>query len=96
MIKPFPNYVLIKPDIAEKKTAGGIILPEETMDIPQTGTVIELPYTLEGVKVETEPEKGVKKGTKVWFNKWSEKGIIYNNQKYFAVHYKDLLAYEEK
>ena len=87
MLKPFPNYVLIKPDLAEKKTASGILLPEETKDVPQTGTLIDyhenIPF-------------GLKKGIKIWFNKWSEKEIIYKNQKYFAVHYKDLLTYEEK
>ena len=93
MIKPFPNYVLIKPDIAEKKTAGGIILPEETKDVPQTGSVISYAHPLEGL-----PDNAytLRKGVKVWFNKWSEKEVTYNNKKYFIVHYKDLLAYEEK
>lgn len=86
MIKPFLNHVLIKPDKPEKKTESGIILPSESKDTPQTGKLV-FAFEIENLKL--------KKWTKVWFNKWSEKEVDYDNQKYFVVHYKDLLAYEE-
>lgn len=39
-IKPLADRVLIKPKEAEKKTASGIIIPDNAKEKPQEGTVV--------------------------------------------------------
>jgi chaperonin GroES len=84
MIKVLDNYVLIEPEKMEEVTVGGIVLPQERKDTPQTGIVIDNG----GLDLAI--------GKRVWFKMWSGENIKYENKEYKIVHYKDLLAYEEK
>jgi chaperonin GroES len=40
MIKPLADRVLIEPKEAEKKTEGGIIIPDTAKEKPQEGKVV--------------------------------------------------------
>lgn len=39
-IKPLSNRVLVRPTVAESKTASGIFIPDSAKEKPQKGTVI--------------------------------------------------------
>ncbi len=39
-VRPLDDRVLIKPDEAESKSAGGIIIPDTAQKIPQRGKVV--------------------------------------------------------
>lgn len=50
-IKPIDNQVLIQPDAAETKTAGGIIIPDTAKLKSNSGTVVAVGPTATQVKV---------------------------------------------
>jgi chaperonin GroES len=39
-IRPLDDRVVVKPEEAEEKTAGGIVLPDSAKEKPQRGTVV--------------------------------------------------------
>ena len=39
-INPLDDRVVVKPDDAEEKTAGGIVLPDAAKEKPQRGTIL--------------------------------------------------------
>jgi chaperonin GroES len=42
MIKPLADRVLVEPMLAEKTTAGGIIIPDTSQEKPQKGTIVNV------------------------------------------------------
>jgi chaperonin GroES len=41
-LKPLDDRVVIEPNVAEEKTAGGIVLPDTAKEKPQRGKVISI------------------------------------------------------
>ncbi|WP_417384762.1 co-chaperone GroES [Gimesia sp.] len=39
-LNPLDDRIVIEPNVAEEKTAGGIVLPDTAQEKPQSGTVI--------------------------------------------------------
>ena len=79
MIKPAPNYILLKVDEEkEETTESGIILPEAKTDVHQHGVVIS------GGEYEA--------GTTVIFKRWAGEKITWEDKDYEIVHVKDVIA----
>lgn len=83
MITPLQHRVLIKTIVEDEKTASGIFLsPSVDREKKDLGYVMEVG---EGI---TE----VKKGDKVFFEKWSAEEIKEGEEKFLLVHIDKILA----
>jgi len=85
-IKPLADRVLIKPDPAEEKTAGGLIIPDTAKEKPLAGTVVAAGPGTEDVKVE------VKAGDKVLYGKYAGTEITHEGETYLMMKQGDLFA----
>ena len=85
-IKPLADRVLILPDAAEEKSAGGIILPESAKEKPLRGKVVA---TGNGTKDE---EMVVKAGDAVLYGKYAGTEIEFEGTKYLIMRQSDILA----
>ncbi|MCQ2370326.1 MAG: co-chaperone GroES [Paludibacteraceae bacterium] len=85
-IKPLADRVLIKPDAAEEKSAGGIILPDSAKEKPLRGKVMA---TGNGTKDE---EMVVKAGDAVLYGKYAGTEIEFDGEKYLIMRQSDILA----
>lgn len=85
-IKPLADRVLIKPDAAEEKSAGGIILPDSAKEKPLRGKVMA---TGNGTKDE---EMVVKEGDEVLYGKYAGTEIELDGEKYLIMRQNDILA----
>jgi len=92
-IRPMPGYALVEPIELEKKTAGGIVLPDTHDEKSQKGKVIALgkpQITDSGKKVVPE----FKVGDVVIYKKWGgdEVKFDYTGKEYVFVKFDDVLA----
>jgi len=62
-IKPLANRVLVKPIVAESKTASGIFIPDSAKEKPQYGVVVEVGRLVEEPKLV--------QGAKILYNKYA-------------------------
>ena len=85
-IKPLADRVLILPDVAEEKSAGGIILPDSAKEKPLRGKVVA---TGTGTKDE---EMVVKAGDTVLYGKYAGTEIELEGEKYLIMRQSDILA----
>lgn len=85
-IKPLADRVLIKPNAAEEKSAGGIILPDSAKEKPLRGKVMA---TGNGTKDE---EMVVKEGDEVLYGKYAGTEIELDGEKYLIMRQSDILA----
>lgn len=85
-IKPLADRVLVKPDAAEEKSAGGIILPDSAKEKPLRGKVMA---TGNGTKDE---EMVVKEGDTVLYGKYAGTEIEFDGEKYLIMRQSDILA----
>ena len=85
-IKPLADRVLIKPDAAEEKTAGGLIIPETAKEKPLVGTVVAAGPGTEEIKME------VKAGDKVLYGKYAGTEITHEGETYLMMRQNDLFA----
>lgn len=82
-IKPLGARVVIKKEVAEEKTASGIVLPTQAQEQPQVATV---------VAVGNSDEITVKVGDKVIFPKYSGTDIKFEGEDYIIIDDEKLLA----
>jgi len=85
-IKPLADRVLIKPQQAEQKTAGGIIIPDTAQEKPQKGEVVAVGP---GTKDETME---VKVGDLVLYGKYSGNELTIDSTEYLMMRQSDILA----
>ncbi len=85
-IKPLADRVLIRPDAAEEKTAGGLIIPETAKEKPLVGTVVAAGPGTEDIKME------VKAGDKVLYGKYAGTEITHEGETYLMMRQNDLFA----
>lgn len=76
--------LLIKPIVEEKKTAGGIVLPDAAKEKPMKAEIVEV-----GKLPEDCP---LKIGDKIIFNKYSGTEIKIDEQDYIIIELNDVLA----
>ncbi|MFH0987656.1 MAG: co-chaperone GroES [Patescibacteria group bacterium] len=90
-IKPLHDYVLIEPLEEEKRSKGGIVLPETVEKEPQQGKVIAVgPGKTFSSGKTVKPE--VKKGDTVLFRKYGPDEIKVDEKKYLIAKVEDILA----
>ncbi len=85
-IKPKFDRVVILPDPAESKTAGGIIIPDMAKEKPKTGTVLAV-----GPGKKDEPMT-LKIGEKVMYGHHSGVEIVVNGKDYLIMTEGEILA----
>ena len=86
MIKPLADRVLVEPKVAETKTAGGLIIPDNAKEKPQEGTVLAV-----GPGKKDEPME-VKVGDKVLYGKYAGTEINAEGKSYMIMRQSDILA----
>lgn len=85
-IKPLADRVLVEPEQAEEKTAGGIIIPDTAKEKPQKGTIVAC-----GQGKKDEPIT-VKPGDKVLYGKYSGTEINIDGKDYLIMRESDIYA----
>jgi len=90
-VRPLNDRVLVTRIEGEKKTAGGIIIPDTAKEKPQEGKVIGVgPGKLneEGKRVALD----VKKGDRVLFSKYGGTGIKLDGVEHLILREDDILG----
>ena len=86
-IQPLADRVLVQPQEAEEKTAGGIIIPDTAKkERPIEGKVLAVG---QGTKDE---EMVLKVGDKVLYGKYSGSELEHDGKKYLIMKQSDVLA----
>lgn len=85
-VRPLADRVLIEPQQAEVKTAGGIIIPDTAKEKPQRGVVVAV-----GNGKKDEPMT-VKNGDVVLYGKYSGTEIQIEGKDYLIMKESDILA----
>lgn len=89
-LTPMAGYVLVEPSQKQTQTAGGIYLPDNTGDKPQTGTVIAIGgSTYKDGKEITSP---VKVKDQVVYKKWGGNDVKMDGVEYQFLQFEDILA----
>ena len=94
-IRPLNDRVLVLRMSEEKKTSGGIIIPDTAKEKPQEGDVIALgkgKVTNEGKLIPME----IKVGDKILFGKYSGTEVKMDDVEYLIMQSDDILGIVEK
>ncbi|HBT51124.1 MULTISPECIES: co-chaperone GroES [Petrotoga] len=83
-VKPLGNRLLIKPITEERKTEGGIVLPDSAKEKPQKAEVKEVG--------KLEEDYDLKAGDKVIFSKYAGTEIKIDDEDYIIIDVEDVLA----
>jgi len=83
-VKPLGNRLLIKPIVEEKKSEGGIVLPDSAKEKPQKAEVKEVG--------KLEEDYDIKVGDKVIFSKYAGTEIKIEDEDYIIIDIDDVLA----
>lgn len=85
-ITPLHDRVIVKPNAAEEKTAGGIIIPDTAKEKPQRGTVVAA-----GPGKKDEPMT-VKSGDTILYGKYAGTEVSLEGEDYLIMRESDILA----
>lgn len=85
-IKPLQDSVLIEPQESEKKTAGGIIIPDSATEKPQKGKVVAVGNGIEDKKMTTTVNDIV------LYGKFSGTKLNIDDKEYLIMKESDILA----
>ncbi len=85
-VKPLSDRVLIQPNPAEEKTAGGLFIPDTAKEKPLAGKVVAVGPGTEEVKME------VKAGDTVLYGKYAGTEIQIEGEDYIIMRQNDILA----
>ena len=86
MVKPLSDRVLILPNPAEEKTAGGLYIPDTAKEKPLAGKVVAVGPGTKDVKME------VKGGDEVLYGKYSGQELTIDGVEYLIMRQADILA----
>lgn len=90
-IQPLFDYVLVRPDTQESKTASGIYIPETVKEKPQLGTVMAV-----GTGVANDDGRVNKMivavGDTVVYKKWGGNEIKVDSEEWLLIEQKDIMA----
>ena len=89
-LRPLRDRVIVKPNDAEEKTEGGIIIPENARTRPREGIVMASGNGLKDIPNETKP------GDEVMYGQYAGTEITYNKEVYLIMHEADILVIKEK
>src|SRR5690606_29311685 len=89
-ITPLADRVVVKPEAAEEKTAGGLIIPDTAKEKPQKGTVVAVgPGRVEnGTKIDMT----VKEGDTVLYGKYAGTEITLDGDEVMIMRESDILG----
>jgi chaperonin GroES len=89
-IKPLADRVVVRPQEAEEKTAGGLFIPDTAKEKPQRGTVVAVgPGKVEnGTKIDMS----VKEGDTVLYGKYSGTEITLGDEEVMIMRESDILG----
>ena len=85
-VKPLSDLVLVLPNPAEEKTAGGLIIPDTAKEKPLAGKVVAVGPGTSEVKME------VKVGDQVLYGKYAGQEIQVDGVDYLIMKQNDILA----
>ena len=88
-IKPLADRVIVKPQPAEEKSKGGIILPDTVQEKPIEGTIIAVGpgrVTEDGKEVPMN----VKSGDKILYGKYSGTEVSIEGEDYLIMRESDI------
>ncbi|MWV62042.1 co-chaperone GroES [Helicobacter saguini] len=83
--KPLGKRVLVEREQEEKKTASGLIIPDNATEKPSIGVVKE-------ISKEVEKAGEIKKGDKVLFGKYKGSEVKLDNKDYIVLDDEDILG----
>ena len=83
--KPLGKRVLVERIEEEKKTASGLIIPDNATEKPRIGVIKE-------VSKEVEKDGEVKKGDKVLFGKYKGNEVKIDNKDFIVLESEDILG----
>tara|TARA_B110000116_G_scaffold181471_1_gene157229 strand:- start:179 stop:463 length:285 start_codon:yes stop_codon:yes gene_type:complete len=90
-IKPLSDRVVVKAEVAEEKTASGIILPDTAKEKPQMGQVVAVgPGKISDSG--SSMKMTVKVGDKVLYGKYSGTEVTFENEDYLIMKENDIFA----
>jgi chaperonin GroES len=90
-IRPLNDRVLVLREVEEKKSAGGIIIPDTAKEKPQRGKVVEIgsgKMDKDGKRIPLE----VKKGDRILFGKYAGTEIKIDNVEHVFMREDDILS----
>jgi chaperonin GroES len=90
-IRPLNDRVLVLREDEEKKSAGGIIIPDTAKEKPQRGKVVEIgsgKMDKDGKRIPLE----VKKGDRILFGKYAGTEIKIDNVEHVFMREDDILS----
>ena len=85
-IKPLSDRVLVLPNAAEEKTAGGLFIPDTAKEKPLMGKVVAVGPGRADIKME------VKEGDTVLYGKYAGTEINVDGTDYLIMKQSDILA----
>ena len=85
-VKPLSDRVLILPNPAEEKTAGGLIIPDTAKEKPLAGKVVAVGPGTSEVKME------VKVGDQVLYGKYAGTEVTVEGETYLIMRQSDIFA----
>ena len=85
-IKPLSDRVLVLPNPAEEKTAGGLFIPDSAKEKPLMGKVVAVGPGTADVKME------VKEGDQVLYGKYAGTEISFEGVDYLIMKQSDIMA----
>ena len=85
-VKPLSDRVLVLPNPAEEKTAGGLIIPDTAKENPLAGKVVAVGPGTSEIKME------VKVGDEVLYGKYAGTEIHIDGKDYLIMKQQDILA----
>ncbi len=85
-VKPLSDRVLILPNPAEEKTAGGLIIPDTAKEKPLAGKVVAVGPGNKDVAMEVKP------GDEVLYGKYAGQELQIEGETYLIMKQNDILA----
>ena len=83
-LRPLDDRIVVKPEQAEEKTAGGIVLPDNAKEKPQKGEIMAVGPG----KISDKGEKigmSLKKGDKVLYGKYTGTEVTVDGEDYIIM-----------
>ena len=94
-LKPLDDRVVVKPQAAEEKTAGGIVLPDTAQEKPMMGKIVEIGNgkLLDDGK---RAAMSVKKGQVIVYGKYGGSDVEIDGVEYKILRESEILGIIEK
>ena len=86
MMKPINDRVVIKPEPADEKTSGGIIIPDTAKEKPQRGQVIAVGPGKDDIAMTVAPKDTV------LYGKYAGQELNYKGEDYLIMREDDILV----